>query len=178
MTTPEELQQLSDYAQGAGIKNNDTLKQIEITKDMEDAFLRCVEGNTPFSFKFDYKKGDDVILSVMIREKTVKENEIVLRAAEKVSKSENFVNWVEYARVYNNLCLYYQVVSINNVPLLKEYPNGTFDKKFDLYSIAEKSSIFAMPSYQHSIVTAFTYQFEDLCKRLASTIIDDVSFFL
>jgi len=179
MTTPEELQQAQEELQRVKeALNKEQLEAqidpIEITKEIEDKFILSLEEGTPFKMSFSFSPSHKIV----IRDKTVREDEIAKRSVNRLLIKSGSVNWAEYSRIINECFLYYQLEEVNGVQMIRKYPNSIYDD-FNLYEQIENSSfILSMPLTRLYVYMATMFQFNAMCQTLARKATTDRNFFL
>jgi len=168
---PTELQKAKEAFDSQSLEGQ--VKDIEITTELEDKFIRSLESGTSFSMVFNIHK----TFSIKVRDKTVKEAEIIIRAVDKMCLRNKEVSWTEYSRMYNLFSLYYQIDEINGVVINKEYPSSMYGD-FDLAKLIEETS--PIPNWplaiQYAALSSMC-RFNNVAKKLAMKSIEDPSFF-
>lgn len=146
------------------------LPPLTITDEDKDAYLKCIVNGVPFQRKFE---SDTLGMTVVFRDKTKKETDIISRQIDKSYNDGNIYSLVEYTNLFNMGCLYYQLEEINGVKQNREYPESAWNMKdFNLMSSIDRSPIGSMSSSVLFMLMAMMSQFNQQLYNLAMMAID------
>jgi len=148
------------------------IKPLHITEDDKDRFLECIATGEAFSYSF----GADTKFPFTVRDKTVKENNIITRSLDKLMAKGKILNWTEYANAYNACSCYYQVVEINGVAQPKVYPTAKNEDSFNVVNEFNESLLGQFSSSQFFIVMMQVSRFNKCILDLSAEIVTDPNF--
>lgn len=171
-TTLQTIKEESNLLQNNNQIDNSSVKlpDLEIREIDRNLYAECVVNGSPFYQVF---KNDALNFSVIIRDKTKRESDIIARQTDKSYNDGKLYSVVEYTNTFNIGCLYYQLEEYNGVKQNREYPANVWDMKdFDLLSVIDKSTIGQASSSMMYILMGMLSQFNKKLYSLALEILD------
>jgi hypothetical protein len=150
------------------------LPLLKLSEEERTKFIECVVSGEPFCKEFSFGEGEKKF-TLVIRDKTKRENEIISRALDRAMDAKKIINYTEYTHAYNMASLYYQIGSINGVEHVAEYPENIY-APFDLLSEMEKSPIAEWSSAQTYIAFGFMTQLNQAILRTSQEAFETQNF--